>query len=82
MINVNDQERQCRALLLKIAAGATTITSTNEVTVLDELVRCGYVTGWESALFDERHFLDVQILPSGEARLRYLSSLVNSLSKK
>lgn len=76
------ERRQCRVPLQKIAVGATLITSTNEVVLVDELIRRGYVTGAESPTFDERHFLDVQIMPSGEAHLRSLSSLANSLSKK
>ncbi|WP_083348500.1 hypothetical protein [Pseudomonas umsongensis] len=76
------QERLHRILLQKIAAGTTQITNANEVALMDELICSGYVTGAESSTFGERHFLDVQIMPLGEARLHSLSQLANPLSKQ
>lgn len=82
VIKVETQERQCRTLLQKIAAGATLITSTDEVALVGELINCGYVTGAESTTLGVRHFLDVQIMPSGEAHLHSLLALTNPLSKQ
>ena len=79
--SLDDQEKHQLALLRKIAAGATTITKTEDVALMDELVRLRYVTSLESVSFGERHFLDALIMPSGEARLRSLSLLANPLSK-
>ncbi|EPJ76095.1 hypothetical protein BTR19_15450 [Pseudomonas fluorescens] len=79
--SLDDQEKHHLALLRKIAAGATTITKTEDAALMDELVQLGYVAALENVFFGERIFLDVQIIPSGEARLRGLSSLANPLSK-
>lgn len=78
---MDDQEKHQFALLRKIAAGATTITKTEDVALMDELAQLGYVAALENVFFGERIFLDVLIMPSGEARLRSLSSLANPLSK-
>jgi hypothetical protein len=79
---LEDQRKHHLALLRKIAAGATTISKTEDVTLMDELVQLGYVAALESVSFGERHFLDVQIMPSGEAHLRSLSVFESSSSKK
>ncbi|SDS82934.1 hypothetical protein SAMN04490206_1510 [Pseudomonas umsongensis] len=71
---MDDQEKRHYALLKKISAGAVTVARADDVVLMDELIRCGYVTALESTSLGERHFLDVQIMPSGEDRLRRLSA--------
>jgi truncated hemoglobin YjbI len=74
--SLDDQEKHHLALLKKIAAGATTITKAEGAALMDELVQLGYVAVLENDFFGERIFLDVQIMPSGEARL--VSGIFNS----
>ncbi|MNF68690.1 hypothetical protein D3C84_505550 [compost metagenome] len=76
--SLDDQRKHQLALLKKIAAGATTISKPEEVILLDEFLRHGHVTALESDSLGERHFLDVQVMPSGEAHLRCL--LVEALA--
>lgn len=80
-VNLDDQEKRHFALLKRISAGAVTVTKAEDVALMDELIRSGYLTALESNSFGERHFLDVQIMPSGEDRLRRLSAHANPLSK-
>jgi hypothetical protein len=79
--SMDDQEKRHYALLKRISAGAVTVTKAEDVALTDELIRSGYVRALESTSFGERHFLDVQIMPSGEERLHRLSARVNPLSK-
>ncbi|WP_457327313.1 hypothetical protein [Pseudomonas sp. PvR086] len=69
---MEDRQNQQLALLKKIAAGATTISNPEDIILLDEFLRHRYVTALESDYLGERHFLDVQIMPSGEAYVRQL----------
>lgn len=71
---MDDQEKRHWALLKRISAGAVTITKAEDVVLMDELIRNDYVMALESTSLGERHFLDVQIMPSGEDRLRRLSA--------
>jgi hypothetical protein len=50
--------------------------------IKNEFVQFGYVDALESFSLGERHFLDVQIMPLGEAHLRNLYLLKSSLSKE
>ena len=72
------QERLHHILLQKISSGATLIENTDEVVLMDELISRGYATGAESTAFGERHFLDVNITPTGKALLAHLKTRWNS----
>lgn len=79
--NVDDQEKRHYALLKRISAGAVTVTKAEDVTLMDGLIHSGCVTALESASLGERHFLDVQLMPFGEDRLRRLSAQVSRLKE-
>lgn len=70
--SLDDQRKHQLALLKKIAAGTTTISKPEDVTLMDEFLRHGHVMALESDSLGERHFLDVQMMPLGEAHLRCL----------
>lgn len=72
MQTLDDQWKHQLALLKKIAAGATIISRPEEVILMDEFLRHGYVAVFESESFGERHFLDVQMMPLGDDHLRRL----------
>lgn len=89
---MDDQRKHQLALLKRIVAGATTISRPDDVILIDEFLRHGHVMALESEALGERHFLDVQMMPSGDAYLRCLltetfevdqsSSPVDPASKK